>query len=532
MNFQTIMGIFIIYFMKLRDVVIVNVTKEKIPSEVKEIIKPYEELLIKNGFVYKSAIEYNNMYEAVTQQQYTFYYFNEEKSVHAFIGTMPYRGALRPVVLEYSTFYESYHIATTHDCFLYNLPKVESITAFDHYHGSFQKSFESHLEDRKLEGEVIRHETLDEEGLAQYLNFQVIEAMDALKEANIIKTTASGLKYTFSIAFVKYIYTTLKGHRFASKILQKQKRETSTQKESSSSYAFKNSEELSLAQGLNYKPKEIDKKEKIRTFIISGIAFVLFFGLIGIPFSTLPMLIVILLIHELGHFYAMRFFGYKDTSIFFIPLFGAAAKGEKEDVTAFQEFIVFLAGPLPGMIISLVIGIFMFKDPSLLENGMLREYAIISFVLNYFNLLPIFPLDGGKIVQTLLFSRYPKIQFYFFLVSLFVIIVFALFLESIILGVFAFFLFLSINHNYHISTLISKVLSIKDDKALTDKVIKILVHDKRYKDIDSVKKGAMLKQALKVLNLKKPSLSVMVLGMLVYLVLLILPVFFYFIYVL
>ena len=72
MNFQTIMGIFIIYFMKLRDVVIVNVTKDEIPSEVKEIIQPYEELLLKNGFVYKSAIEYNNMYEAVTQRQHTF----------------------------------------------------------------------------------------------------------------------------------------------------------------------------------------------------------------------------------------------------------------------------------------------------------------------------------------------------------------------------------------------------------------------------------------------------------------------------
>ena len=441
---------------------------------------------------------------------------------------MPFPGALQPVALEYSSFYESYHISTTYDCFKYNLPKLKSVTAFDHYHGSFEKSFESHLQDRELEGEIIRHEALSPEGLADYIDFQISEIFDAFKEHSIMKETSKGLKYTFSSVFFKYVHNIVKGQKFASKVLSEQNIHTPISEKDTRAFKFKNSEELALAQELTYKPKEQDKASKIRTFIISGIAFVLFFGLIGIPFSVLPMLLVILLIHELGHFYAMKFFGYKDTSIFFIPLFGAAAKGEKENVTAFQEFIVSMAGPLPGMLIALAIGVFMFMDPSLMENALLKEYAVMSFALNYFNLLPIYPLDGGKVVQTLLFNRYPRAQFYFFLVSLLVIIFSALFLESIILGVFALLLFLAINHNHHTSTLIGKVLNSKEDKELTDVTIEILVHDERYKEIPFEKKGSMLKQALKVLKAKKPSFLVMLLGMGVYLLFLVPPFWLYF----
>ncbi|HIP51700.1 MAG TPA: site-2 protease family protein [Campylobacterales bacterium] len=528
-NFKTIFGALFLYFMKLRDIDISIIKREEVSIEVQEIIKPYEELLLNKGFVYKSAIEYNSIVQMFQEQQHTFYYYHEEKGVHASIATMPFQGALEAVTLDYSTFYESYHIATTYDCFKYNLPKIESVTAFDHYHGSFEKAFESHLEDRLLEGESIRYEALTPEGLVDYMEFQTRESLDALKEHNIMKQTNSGLKYSFSFAFIKYVHTTLKGHKFASKVLARQNVNTTDNKQANATaFKFKSSEEVALAQGLNHKPKEQDKNSKIRTFIISGLAFVLFFGLIGIPFSVLPMLLVILLIHELGHFYAMKFFGYKDTSIFFIPLFGAAAKGEKEDVTAFQEFIVSLAGPLPGMLISVTIGVGIFMNPSVFDNALLKEYAIMSFALNYLNLLPVFPLDGGKIVQTLLFSRYPKAQFYFFLVSLLIIIFSALLLESIILGVFSLLLFLAINHNHHTSTLIGKVLNSQEDKELNDKAIEILVHDERYKEIPFEKKGAMLKQALKVLKAEKPSFLVMLLGMGLYLLLLLPPFWVYF----
>ena len=292
-NFKTIFGVFFLYFIKLRDINISIVEKDQISIEVKEIIKPYEELLLRKGFIYKSVIEYNNIVEMFQEQQHTFYYYHEEKGIHASLATMPFQGALEAVTIDYSTFYKSYHIATTYDCFKYNLPKIESVTAFDHYHGSFEKAFTSHLEDRLLEGQSIRYEALSPEGLVDYMEFQTRESIDALKEHNIMKQTNAGLKYSFSFAFFKYVHTTLKGHKFTSKVLARQNITAKDNINQTSTFKFKSSEEVALAQELTYKPKEQDKESKIRTFIISGVAFVLSFGLIGIPFSVLPMLPVI-----------------------------------------------------------------------------------------------------------------------------------------------------------------------------------------------------------------------------------------------
>jgi len=529
MNIQTIVGAIALYFLKIKDVDIAIIDRESIPNEVIVMVQPYDDLLRSKGFVYRSAIEYNNMLEKFDILQHSFYYYHEEKGIHAFVETMPFQGALQSVALNYATFYESYHMAVTHDCFEYNLLPLESVSYFDHYHGSFENSFESHLQDRVMEGEVIRHEVLSKEGVSDYMRFQVDESLKVMIEEGIMTSNSDGLKFSLSFAYLKYIHRIVKGHKFASKVLASKLSDVRSQENRVENvFSFKNSEEIALSQQLEQKPKEADAKSKIKTFIISGVAFVLFFGLIGIPWTVLPMIVIVLLIHELGHFYAMKFFGYKDTSIFFIPFFGAAAKGEKEEVTPFEEYVVFLAGPLPGMLISIAIGVSMYFAPELRSNELLREFTLMLFALNYLNLLPIFPLDGGKIVQTLLFTRYPKAQFYFYLLSLFVIIIATLMLQSIILALFSVVLFFAINHNYYIATLIEKVLEQKSEQEIKERTIEILVHNKQYQKIPFARKGAMLKQALKILNTKKPKFLLTLFGIGFYLLFLLPPLWFYF----
>lgn len=128
-------------------------------------------------------------------------------------------------------------------------------------------------------------------------------------------------------------------------------------------------------------------------FLLSAVAFAV--GALGIwGGSLLPILLATLLIHELGHWAAMRLFGYRNTSIFFIPFFGAAATGTRTDARLWQEIVVLLAGPLPGMLIGA--GLLLVPIPQVVELG------IFMLVLNGLNLLPLFPLDGGRIVQRLL----------------------------------------------------------------------------------------------------------------------------------
>ncbi|MEE3716178.1 tetratricopeptide repeat protein [Tumidithrix elongata RA019] len=121
--------------------------------------------------------------------------------------------------------------------------------------------------------------------------------------------------------------------------------------------------------------------------------------------SRLLVLVAVLFFHEAGHWLAMRLCGYTNTSVFFIPLFGAAATGRKHDASVTEQFIVLLAGPLPGLLIGL--GLAFGLSQGAIYPQWLTEAMWMAIGLNFANLLPIYPLDGGRIVDLLMFSRYP-----------------------------------------------------------------------------------------------------------------------------
>lgn len=123
----------------------------------------------------------------------------------------------------------------------------------------------------------------------------------------------------------------------------------------------------------------------------------------------LLLLLSVLLIHELGHFFAMRWFGYQDTKLFFLPLFGAAVTGKKADASLTEKVWVLLAGPLPGLLLGLGLMASLSAQllPTKIDAKAIEHAAWMLISLNLLNLLPIYPLDGGKIANHLLFSRYP-----------------------------------------------------------------------------------------------------------------------------
>lgn len=524
LNIQTIASAIILLFQNLREVTIEPVTEEKIPAETYTIVKPYQELLKSKGFEQNYTYQYQNMIEKFETTQYGFYFYHPEKSVHAFVYTTPMPGCLQALTIEYTTIYENYNVVSTYDCFGHNMKAFESTSIFDHYHGSFEKAFESHLEDRRSETAEILTEPFNYEGCLSFIQHQTDASINAMLEENIMKTTQHGYKFNMSIPFFKYIHQSVKGYKRAAKALTLAKQTSSeTPNTSTTQHFYKNSEILALEQQLDEKPTPASREQKIRTFIVSGLAFVLVFGLIGIPWVLLPALLVILVIHELGHYYAMKFFGYQDTSIFFIPFFGAAAKGEKEHLRPFEEYVILLAGPLPGILIGIGIFIATLYNPELRSETWLQQLALFFLIINYFNLLPIYPLDGGRVVQSLLFTHYPKMQFYFFLFSLFLIIMATLALESILLGLFGLLLFFNINQSHKTSILIQNIMREKSDTPVKQRVLENLSNDQAFKEIPLVKKALMAKQALKILNTEKPSVLLSILGIGFYLVLLLLP---------
>ncbi len=146
---------------------------------------------------------------------------------------------------------------------------------------------------------------------------------------------------------------------------------------------------------------------------LSLMAFMVSFSFL-MDVVTALILAGVIFLHEIGHWAAMRVFGYENTRFFFLPFFGGAAVGRKKSPELHQVMLVLLAGPVPGLILATVItGIW--NPPLLSWQGL---SVMMLWVINALNLLPIVPLDGGKIVQTLLFSKRPWAEMAFYLSAL------------------------------------------------------------------------------------------------------------------
>lgn len=124
-------------------------------------------------------------------------------------------------------------------------------------------------------------------------------------------------------------------------------------------------------------------------------------GLLHWSPAEIALLVVVLVFHEGGHFAAMRAFGYRDVRVFFIPLFGAAVSGSPAAVPGYQRTLVALAGPVPGILLGLVLVLVY----ALGHSSMVGEAAKMFLGINAFNLLPLLPLDGGRVLEETLFCR-------------------------------------------------------------------------------------------------------------------------------
>ncbi|MEM6980991.1 MAG: site-2 protease family protein [Planctomycetota bacterium] len=105
------------------------------------------------------------------------------------------------------------------------------------------------------------------------------------------------------------------------------------------------------------------------------------------------LLVLVLLIHECGHFLAMRWFGYRNIKMFFVPMLGAAVSGRHFKIASWKKAIVALAGPVPSLVIAtlcLLLGV------GGRDSTSLTTLAGLMWVLNVLNLLPLLPLDGGQ----------------------------------------------------------------------------------------------------------------------------------------
>lgn len=112
-----------------------------------------------------------------------------------------------------------------------------------------------------------------------------------------------------------------------------------------------------------------------------------------------------LLIHEYAHVLTGRMFGYQTRRIFLIPI-GCVADFEQK-IRGPEEIRIALAGPLASIIltgIAITAGMLFGKPRTCTTYFLLKFFGVMGFwnlCLALFNLIPVFPSDGGRILRSL-----------------------------------------------------------------------------------------------------------------------------------
>lgn len=121
----------------------------------------------------------------------------------------------------------------------------------------------------------------------------------------------------------------------------------------------------------------------------------------------LAVLFIIVIVHELGHAAAMLAFGWRIREIRLLPFGGTAETEEAGSVPAVQEMIVAIAGPLQNVWMGGAAWLLARVDGIGIDPGWAMYIAQANAFIALFNLLPIPPLDGGRLLSAWLSVRLP-----------------------------------------------------------------------------------------------------------------------------
>ena len=124
-------------------------------------------------------------------------------------------------------------------------------------------------------------------------------------------------------------------------------------------------------------------------------------------------LFTLVLLHELGHSVAAMAYGIRVRDITLLPI-GGVARLERMPEKPIQEFVVALAGPAVNVLLAIILAPIVFGlagglGPMVLSmrsqpglTGLLTFLLTANISLALFNLLPAFPMDGGRIFRAVM----------------------------------------------------------------------------------------------------------------------------------
>lgn len=127
----------------------------------------------------------------------------------------------------------------------------------------------------------------------------------------------------------------------------------------------------------------------------------------------------IIIVHEVGHILGGVIFSWKINKVIILPFGGLTIFNTLINTSLFEQFVVALMGPLFQILYFLILSCFFKLDSSV---------VFLNYMILFFNLLPIYPLDGSKILYVFLCLLLPfKISHMLYLIISFICIFFLFF---------------------------------------------------------------------------------------------------------
>lgn len=110
-------------------------------------------------------------------------------------------------------------------------------------------------------------------------------------------------------------------------------------------------------------------------------------------------------LHELVHMIVAKKLGYVCNKIKLMP-FGAVLDAESDEFCYKDEILIAISGPLFNLLMSLICVTFWWINPA--TYYLTCDFAVANLVCGIFNLLPIFPLDGGRVLLAIISKNHDR----------------------------------------------------------------------------------------------------------------------------
>ena len=151
------------------------------------------------------------------------------------------------------------------------------------------------------------------------------------------------------------------------------------------------------------RPTGADWEGRVLAILAFGAACVLFGPLYG------SAIVLSVMLHEFGHVAAYRVIGHDDARFRLLPLMGGVAISDRLPDTEEESFFVSLMGP--GICLAPMVLAYALHGPvsgiDLRAGEFLWAFAITTGAMNFFNLLPLWPLDGGRCARNVVAAISP-----------------------------------------------------------------------------------------------------------------------------